>query len=291
VQRNSVSSRPEEAQPTDVAQRASQLFERFTDASKRMRAICRASLQEHLLQTYQYDADCCALYYQYLSDEQEADFPELLVVCERTLALAQWQANFNAEVRAIYAIARLILDQAVDTKAVIDICCAALPKLRGGMEAEDLYDMWCLVARAAEVLVIDGQPAFRNIEIKAYNQARQVARQSPELADVYFPEARLLVLLIGDKIGTQPTREQQTVTNLRVQKIVDDLKPLAILEWIDAEGEGVRDADMELSDTVCYISLCMIHGHVSEQFEGQATKLFSRAQNGGADTDKLALWL
>lgn len=214
-------------------------------------------------------------------------FEQLVRLGLAALALAQKQGNFHAEVRAVYGLARLILDAAAETvggEPTLAICSAALPKLRRGMDVEDLYDMWCLVARAAEVLQIDGNSEYRNVEIKAYREAHVIAQRS--LPDNQLAAARLLVLLIGDDIGTQPTDELQHKTNKRVQAIVDELEPLKILRWLNKQHD-----DSEYDETLLYIALCMMHGHVPCENIDDAMELFTRAKANGAAKRRLALWL
>ena len=279
-------------EPSDAFDLASELYERFEKSNERNRAQRRADLMQHLEKTYQVDADCSAMLYQHLCDEKEVVFLQLLELADHTLSLAQLQDNFHVEVRAVYAMGRLLLDQGnFDGQATLSICSVALPKLRGGMEPEDLYDMWCLAARAAEVMVMGGDISYRAIEIKAYQNARSICKQSEYLRNNYFTEARLLVLLIGNDIGTQQTKEAQKITNERVQAIVNDLQPLKILEWIfRKENDEDKVQEMELSDTLCYIALCMIHGHIPDE-KNQKMQLLQCAQDNGADVENLVLWL
>lgn len=280
------------AEATDLFSTASELNDAVERAkSDASRARHRKALMEHLYAHGSSDADCGVLLFQILSDEEGQDFAQLAQLGFNNILLAQRQNNFQAEVSAFYSWARLMLDHEPScAKALLDVCAIVMNRNCGGMDAESCYDMWCLAARAAEVVVIDGDLSYRQIEIKCYERARKAKIESDDLRGNYFPEARLLVLKIGDRIGTQQTSQEQLQVNAFVQTIVDDLKPLEILRWIDEEGWGAKDKELQLADTVCYIALCMYHGHV-ENANNIAKTLFERAQRGGADVDKLALWL
>lgn len=238
--------------PNENYKKALLLHEKFIKSP--LSAQLRAQLLQHLEIFHLKDANCSALYYEFLCKyDSGAKFHLLLQIAYDTLTLAQIEQNFAVQVKMLYEIARLCLEQKhLGGKPTIDICMLTLRNF-AKMDCKDAYDFCCLNARAAEAMVIDGNDAYKKIIQESYYCARSIAKSCTQLTENLFVDAKLFALLVAKHRNYATTESAQKQQNQSIQKIVDLLQPEKILSWIDSlQAEKKK----EFSETLHWIDFC-----------------------------------